>query len=560
MQELIHMLKITGMNGQTNMMHTKSKYLLVTSLAVLSIACAPKQFKDLSAGHIGLESEVTEVKSNIPLPVTQVPNLPPPQAEEPLETYTVIVNEVPVKELLFALARDAKLNLDIYDDIKGTITINAIDQTLPQILDRISRQTNIRYQAEGSNLIVSSDTPFLKTYKVPYVNMSRNSAGQIDLSTQIAASGTVDVSTSGGGSRGAGSNNSTLSVKNNSLHDFWRTLFVNIAAMVGDKSTSQSGNQIGSDNVIVNRETGLLSVRATSKQHRDVQDFLDLVIGSAQRQVLIEATIVEIGLSNQYQAGVDWNRLTTNLVEGFPDGISVEQQLIGGNLGTSPATVLTYGDIKDKSTVSASVRLLEEFGDVQVLSSPKVMALNNQTSILKVVDNRVYFTIEVETIAVAQVAAATTFETDVHTVPVGLVMSLVPYISETNEIILNIRPTISRIIGFVNDPNPELAREGVTSPIPEIQVREMESVLRLNDGQVAVIGGLMQDSLNKSSAGVPFLSRVPGVGNAFKFRNDNLTKTELVIFLRTTVIKDPSLDGDLKQFREYLPVPTAFRR
>lgn len=529
---------------------------LATLIPFLLLAgCAGKELKEPSTGHIGLGApapQTPEDKVNIPPPLTQVPSLPPPKVQEPLETYTVIVNEVPVKELLFALARDAKLNLDIYDDIDGVITINAIDQTLPQILDRIARQTNIRYQIEDTNMVVSADTPYLHTYKIPYVNMSRDSVGQIDLSTQIAASGTVGVGTAGGG-RSSGSNNSTLTVKNNSIHDFWNTLFINITSLLGEKTVASATNQLGSENIVINRETGLVSVRATSKQHQDIQGFLDQVMGSAQRQVLIEATIVEISLSNRFQSGVDWNRLTTNLVDDFADGVSVEQQLLGGNLGSAPATVLTYGDVKDSSTVSASVKLLEEFGDVQVLSSPKVMALNNQTSILKVVDNRVYFTIEVETVAVAEVAAATTFETDVHTVPVGLVMSLVPYISDTDEIILNIRPTISRILGFVNDPNPELAREGVISPIPEIQVREMESVLRLNNGQVAVIGGLMQDSLNKSHDGVPGLSKIPVVGNAFKYRDDKLNKTELVIFLRTTVIKDPSLDGDLKQFREYLP-------
>jgi general secretion pathway protein D len=132
-------------------------------------------------------------------------------------------------------------------------------------------------------------------------------------------------------------------------------------------------------------------------------------------------------------------------------------------------------------------------------------------------------------------------------------MSLVPYISESDEIILNIRPTLSRILGFVNDPNPVLEEAGVISQIPEIQVREMESVLRLNNGQVAVLGGLMQDSVSKNRDGVPFLSGLPIIGNLFKYRDDQINKTELVIFLRAVVIKEPNLSGDLRNFKPFLP-------
>lgn len=542
-----------------------SKYgvanIAVVALLLLASACSPPAaLRTPSTGHIGTEpieppDATPPVQAEIPPPLIQAPSLPPPDISSVQETYTVIVTDVPIKELLFSLARDAKLNLDIYDDIKGSITINAIDQTLPQILQRIAKQSDIRYQIDGANLVVSADTPYLKTYKIDYVNMSRSSTGQIRLSTQIASTGSMDVSTTtAGAGQSSGANNSTLSVVNVSDNEFWQTLANNIAAIIAD---SDDGNQAASSrHVMVNREAGLISVRATFKQHNDIQAFVDQVIASAQRQVLIEATVVEVGLDNNYQTGVDWGRFTTNVVNGLPNGVDVEQQLLGGNLGSAPATVITYGDINNNYNISASVRLLEQFGDVQVLSSPKIMVLNNQTSVLKVVDNRVYFTIDVDRTQ-NQISTLETFQTEVHTVPVGLVMSLVPYISETDEVVLNIRPTISRILQFVNDPNPELARAGVVSPIPEIQVREMESVLRLANGQVAVIGGLMQDSRNNSSDGVPGVSRLPVVGDAFKYRNDQLDKTELVIFIRTTVVKEPSLDGDLKRFREFLPARSA---
>jgi MSHA biogenesis protein MshL len=535
----------------------------VLACAVLA-ACSTQPKIEQSAGHIDA-AHPPAAAPDIPAPITRAPVLPPPKPETRPETYTVIVNEVPVKDLLFALARDAKLNLDIYDNIEGTITINAVDQTLPQILERVSRQTAIRYQIEGSNLIVSADTPYLYTYKIPYVNLSRNSTGQISLSTQIASAGTVDVS--GGGGGGQGGNNSTLSVTNNSSNDFWRTLYANISSIIREPTTGGGGTELSSANVSVNRESGLISVNATSKQHADVQSFIDMVINSSQRQVLIEATVAEIRLSKTFRAGIDWGRIANgSTATELGAGYSSSQNLLGfemnpDTLSATPGLVVGYRDPRNGYDITGSLRLLEQFGDVSVLSSPKLMVLNNQTSVLKVVDNRVYFTVDVTRTTTGSLINpfSDTFETEIHTVPVGLVMALIPYISDTDEIILNVRPTISRILQFVNDPNPVLVDVGVESPIPEIQVREMESVLRLTNGQVGIIGGLMQNSVDKQTDSVPGLSSLPVAGEAFKSRNNEITKTELVIFLRATVVREPSLEADLKSFKQFLPQPASSR-
>ena len=199
--------------------------------------------------------------------------------------------------------------------------------------------------------------------------------------------------------------------------------------------------------------------------------------------------------------------------------------------------------------LSAAVELLEEFGDVRVLSSPQIMALNNQSAILKVVDNVVYFEVEQES-NVTQGVAANTFETVVKTVPVGIVMTITPHIKANDSIILNIRPSISRINRFVNDPNPALS---ITSPVPEIRVREMESMLQLQNGEIAVMGGLMQDDNRSNDNAIPGLSRVPLLGNAFKMALREYEKTELVIFLRPLIVRNPSLDGDFSSYRQFFP-------
>jgi general secretion pathway protein D len=188
------------------------------------------------------------------------------------------------------------------------------------------------------------------------------------------------------------------------------------------------------------------------------------------------------------------------------------------------------------------------------MSSPKIMALNNQTSILKVADNRVYFEIDAtsNTTTGSTSVVTQTFNTTLKTVPVGFVMNVTPFITENDEVILNIRPTITRILRFVNDPNPTLAAAGVVSPIPEIQVREMESVLRVSSGNTAVIGGLMQDTSDASNSGIPGLHDAPGIGVLFGTKTRQFGKTELVIFLRPRVLDNASLDTGLQDFKRYL--------
>jgi general secretion pathway protein D len=131
-------------------------------------------------------------------------------------------------------------------------------------------------------------------------------------------------------------------------------------------------------------------------------------------------------------------------------------------------------------------------------------------------------------------------------------MAVTPFIDENEVVTLNVRPTISRIIGFVTDPNPALADAGVTSEIPVIQVREIESVLKIENGDTAVIGGLMQDQIDKSTTGIPILSSIPVLGALFRYQDDKYVKSELVIFIRPVVTQDASLTGDLKEYRKYL--------
>jgi general secretion pathway protein D len=520
------------------------KIVLLFALINLS-ACASLMEKDERMAvkdgvHVGTPPPAPDQAAlDIPPMVLQVPIIAAPEPVEPMQTFTVVATDLPANELLFALARDARLNLDIDPSIDGRVSINAIDQTLPQILKRIARQVSLRYYLDGPNLVVARDLPFIRIYRVDYLNMSRSTTSNVGIESSLG-SGEGE-----GGDSGGSTGGSSTIVTNKSDNNFWQSLEANIEAL--SKIDGIDGQ------VISNRESGTISVFTSSAAHENIQHFIDMVVGSARRQVLIEATVVEVRLNDEFQAGVDWARIAKG------DGWSVGQNLLSATttlpaLGVGPVTELSYFNDNSDRTITAAVRALDEFGDVSVMSSPKIMALNNQTSVLKVADNVVYFEIDATSTTSSGVGAITTqtFDTTALTVPVGFVMSVTPFITQDGEVLLNIRPTITRILRFVNDPNPALAEAGVVSQIPEIQVREMESVLRVTSGSTAVLGGLMTDSAKKTDSGLPGLHDVEGIGIAFGTKTREFVKTELVIFLRPRIIEDASLETSLQDYKRFL--------
>jgi general secretion pathway protein D len=565
-------------------------YLCATSVIVAGCGTKPIQ---PSNKHIQQQPGQLSATTDIPQPLKRSIVLPPPKPTAKAETYSVVVTNVPAQEILFALARDAKINLDIHPGIQGTVTLNALNQTLPQILTRIARQVDMRYELDNGNLTVMPDTPYLHHYKIDYVNMERDSESSINNSMQV--------SNSGASATGAGMNNSSISIKNTSKNHFWKTLVKNIEDILRETdkilpegssetvvqqasiaSSTGAGVQAGGKkpaainiennptpvsvqeggttvtrrstfreaaSVIDNPETGLITVRATGKQHEKIQEFIDQIMASARRQVMIEATIVEVRLNDNYQQGINWSAIIKAEGKTF--------KIFQGSTGLPTAAATTSGILgvitnPTANTIPSQVTLLETFGTVKVLSSPKLSVLNNQTAVLKVVDNLVYFTIKADT-TTNQTSAITTFTTTPNTIPIGFTMSVTPQISDNNSVLFNLKPSISRLLSYINDPNPDLARANVVSRIPQTQTREMESVLKIDNNQIAVLGGLMQDEINNNTDAVPGLASIPVAGNLFTQHNDTTTKTELVIFLRPMVIKDASIDGDFSAYRDMLP-------
>ena len=328
------------------------KFSSVVLAVLLLNACAHQTKIKPSNGHIdGKQSaqgqaENANAAANTSAPIPKLartsPQLPIPKSTKKAQTYSVVVNEVPVKEILFALARESKLNIDIHPSIQGRATLNAVDQTLPAILERLARQVDLTYKMEGNTLFLAPDSPVLRTYKIDYVNMNRDTKGFIGADGQISS---ASQSSGAGGtvsnSIGSGVNNSSrTSVDSSSKNHLWESLIANIKELLAEtdkevivsrfgeatntstrsnsKSTKSNGTvrynadendaklakeerdaakteytTLQAAKVIANAETGVISVRATNKQHEKVQEFIDKVMGSAKKQVLIEATIVE---------------------------------------------------------------------------------------------------------------------------------------------------------------------------------------------------------------------------------------------------------------------------
>jgi general secretion pathway protein D len=566
---------------QPNMM--MKKIWLLIAIAGLA-GCAHQTPFNPSQGHIGSEQDNQQKVApagEIPKPVKKLTYVPPPKPKAKEQTYSVVVSDVPIQEVLFALARESKLNVDIHPAIQGKVTLNAVDQTLPAILDRLSKQLDLRYKVEGNVISIAPDLPTLRTYKVNYVNIDRESTSSINVAPPISAS-----SAAGG---------SSTKITSQSKINFWELLGTNIREILKTTKTqtqneaekiarseairdaqedrlkqveavSKAGagaeklfetafkdqNKNTQDtklDVIVNSLAGTVTVMGTERQHSFIQQYLDTVTASVQRQVLIEATIIEVTLNDRFQQGIDWQRLSGD----GANGLNITQTL--GGAAAAAGNQLTIGFAKSTwlGNLAANIRLLDTFGKTKVLSSPKLMTLNNQTSLLKVTNDIVYFLIDVQS-TTNQTSTEKTFTSKINTVPEGIVMSVTPQVNENGNVILTVRPSITRKIADAQDPNPALPLNGVKNFIPVMQTQEIESVLNVLSGQTVVLGGLMQDNLSNTKDSVPGVSKLPLVGKLFEGKDDTVKKTELVIFLRPTVIPSASLESDeLKSFKQYLP-------
>lgn len=449
---------------------------------------------------------------------------------------------MPVTHVLHELAHQANLDLQLHESLQGHVTLSVEDWTLDAIMLQIAKQMPLHWRIDNKVLHVWGRKSYSESYSVNYLNLDRTTRSRVGLATQV---GTINAL--GDGAAAGASNSSQTALENTANHHFWTSLDNDLAGLVARKAHSEKASYT------INRDAALVTLHAPPALHDVFRAYLVKLNDNAQRQVLIEATVVEVTLSNSFSAGIDWHLLAKD-----DNGLSAAQVLSGStvvnsnSIGrvTAPNGLLSVVRETDIGGITATLNLLQQFGDVRILSKPRIIALNNQSSVLKVVDNRVYFTVNVERQRSEQKDEVIT-ETEIHTVPIGLVMNVTPHINQSGSVMLNVRPTLSRIIGFVDDPNPELAVADVRNSVPEIQVREMESMLRVNSGEMAIIGGLMQELQEQNNRQIPAIGRLPLLGRLFQQKNNQTSKTELLIVLKPTVLPAYESAG----YRSKAPAP-----
>ena len=559
---------------------------------------------------------------------------PPLKSATPTLLINLVVHDAPVQEVLLAIARESGLNIDVHPGLRGKVSLHAIQQSVPSILARMSRQLDMYYEWSHGVWLITPDMPVIRSYKLNYVNMSRDTTGYIGVASEINSAGRAAAGNGSGSqavvAQGGNSNSSRTAVISQSRYHLWESVVENIQALLEetDKAStardevlegaassldipapaadpasgmqaSQHAGEVSAQpsattpvalekikqahvrwhasRLIANPETGILTIRASQSQQAQVRAYLESVMQVAARQVLIEATIVEVELGKSFQMGIDWSRLSASAQQ---RGWQLAQSLgsdaaqfnraagswesnnsknaLGQNNGSVAFMLGYFNPFSRLGNLSASVTLLEQFGKTRVLSSPKLMVLNNQTAILKVVDNLVYFTIQSQ-ISQSSSNSGSNLQavtTTANTVPVGLVMAVTAQINSHQRVNLNVRPTVSKVLRYIEDPNPQLGSGStrIVSSIPEIQVREMESVLNIASGNIAVLGGLMQEDQREFTDRVPGVSRLPVLGQVFTGKNQAAKKTELIVFLRPTVIGRADVrSGDLQSFQPLLP-------
>jgi general secretion pathway protein D len=465
--------------------------------------------------------------------VTPLPTYPQRDNFSSDRLFNLEVVDVSVKELLYALARDANIEVDIHPEIHEKVSLIAKNQSLMQILERLLVMVPLRIKPHASRLIVEPDRPYHQRYTVDYLNIQRT----LVLKTQIASS-LLNQPAGVGGNVEQGNNTSSMLLHGGLENQFWPRLKGAVCQVL--LSTPSRGHEPQcsgaldkgeSGDVILYPEVGLLIVHGTQRQQKEVAAFIADVTQYAKRQVLIEATLIEVELNEGYEAGIDWSLF-------MGGGMEVGSKLLGNNLAIPP---FVFFSRSGSHRLQGFIRALETFGHTKVLSSPRIMALNNQTAVLKVVNEEVYFTLQIkEDFNRNGEVKQQKFESQLHTVPVGLVMNVTPQIAAEGMVTLHVRPSITSIGGYKEDPAVSLHAAKQNSPVksqvPILQVREFDSMLSIPDQHIAILGGLIRDDQRVGNESVPFLGRIPLLGGLFQYQNRRKKKSELVIFLRPQIV------------------------
>ncbi len=529
-------------------------------LAILAGCTTPMPHGGSTHEQIATALEDAQTAPEPPADVAIVPQpelvttLPEPVEEE--DRFDVNTENVPARAFFMGLVEGTPHNIVVHPDVSGTISLSLKNVTVPEVLEVISEVYGYGYRKTSTSFIVLPATVQSRIFQINYLNLQRSgtsrtrvSSGQVSESPSNSDSGGAALSGSDpfsspmaiAGGRQA-QNLSGSRIETEYKADFWTELRTTLEAIVGSEPEHQ---------VVVNAQTGVVVVRALPEQLRNVGDYLKTVQSIAQRQVIIEAKIIEVQLSDSFQAGVNWVAVAQNSRgHTYTFGQQTPPSDFSGDLGSLGGSPITVGPGQvttdfvnstlggaftmafDIGDFNSFIELLESQGETRVLSSPRVATLNNQKAVIKAGTDE-FFVTDVASNVVTGTSSATSRNVQLTPFFSGIALDVTPQISADGEIILHIHPTVSDVTD--QQKVVTVSGESDTLPLAFSEIRESDSIVKARSGQIIVIGGLMRNSSRTDEFGTPGLSRIPGIGKLFQTRREVETKTELVILLKPIV-------------------------
>lgn len=479
---------------------------------------------------------------------------------EPVEPrFNLAVNNAPAQQVFLGIASGSRYSMLLHPEVAGTITVNLKDVTVPEAMAVLHDLYGYEYRIDGNRVTVQPLTAQTRFYAIPYPTALRQGKSELRvISGSIADAGPAGGAQngSGTGSDGAGQLDSSR-VVTSSQTDFWNELKASIALLIGcadGGGTAAAACPVGRS-VMVSPHTGMLAVRALPAEQRQVGDYLKAARLAVERQVMIEAKILEVTLNEGAQTGINWawfyhnnslskgaNSAELSLPKAMPatdvngflgSGLPGSAGAIAGNNGDAGI----FGLALQAANFTALLNFLETQGSVQVLSSPRIAAINNQKAVLKVGTDEFFVT--GITSNTSTTGATTTSSPSLTVQPFfsGIALDVTPRIDEADNIILHVHPSVSVVT--TNNKTIELGDLGqYVLPLASSSISETDSVVRLKDGQIAAIGGLMKRASRDTESEVPGLGDVPLLGRLFRNTNASRLKQELVILLKPTLIRN----------------------
>jgi MSHA biogenesis protein MshL len=467
--------------------------------------------------------------------------------------YDINAQKVDAGAFFSSIVKGTPYSVAIHPDVKGEITLDLKQVALADVFDLVSELYGYEIERKQNIYRIYPSGMRTETFAINYLLMKRDGATQTSItsggvsqasrnsssgiSSQNGFSG--NSSNSGGNSNsGAGSNSNGTSISTRTETDFWAELLATLESILG-KGDGQS--------VMVTPQAGLVTVRAMPKEIRAVKAFLDVSEEIIQRQVILEARIIEVALDDGYQQGINWGQILAN--SGSTDfQFSNTAGTIGNSISAALGNVTSLSFInKDFSGV---LSLLSTQGNVQVLSSPRVTAINNQKAVIKVGDDE-YFVTDVSSQSTIS-SSTTSVVPNIELTPFfsGIALDVTPQIDADGMVLLHVHPSV--IETREQEKIVTLNQEQFVLPLAQSNIRESDTVIRAKSGEIVVIGGLMQSIISESESKTPLLGDIPILGNLFKSKRNSEIKKELVILIKPTVVGKDTWRKELKRSRDQM--------